>query len=212
MIHYHALHWVAVAVLRRAIVACISFEGGLWFHFQKLGAMGISFCFFFFPNDFCEWGKWDRGALQDRARVLGLCDIWQVFCSPGHSLPSQALLSLFGVLAFFIFLQLSPFTIQLIISNLWHSISLLFLAWLLLSLFISSSCDKALVYDNSLVSLWISNLAIICLCYVYLYWGIRLSCYWFRHFCCFKTSPVLYHPICLKVKHRSRFIPFYRLL
>ena len=78
---------------------------------------------FFFSNDFCEWGDGIGVHCRTERECLDCVLIWQVFCSPEHSLPSPALLSLFSVLAFFIFLQLSPFTIQLIISNLWHSVS-----------------------------------------------------------------------------------------
>lgn len=86
--------------------------------------------FFSFSNDFCESGEWDRGALRDRARVRAevvsawvsawtvvVSLIWQALLfSLGcdNSLPSQSsTASLFSVLAFFIFLQLSPFTMNL---------------------------------------------------------------------------------------------------
>lgn len=115
--------------------------------------MGISFCFFLFSfsNDFCEWEVMIGVHCRTERQCLDCVLIWQVFCSSGHSLPSQALLSLFSVLGFLYF---SP---SITIYHLTYLQSVAFGFFFLLSYFLAfcSPCsyDKALVHDNLRVSL-----------------------------------------------------------
>jgi hypothetical protein len=181
-----------LVVVMRAI-ACISFEGVCWFHFQKPGAMGISFHFFsfLFQFDFCEW--WI--ALPDRARVA------EISAWTGH-IDSSLTVHCFALYCLDFF------------SAIYHLSSSVAFYFFSSSIFLDfySPCPY-LVHTTR--PLWkftcLSILAIICLHYC-LYPYSAMLCSQFVIPVLFMTSLVLYYPICPMEKSFYTFYTYILLL